>query len=118
MGIEQLPIKVGSPSVPMPGYDVKILDNDGNELPRGELGAVVIKLPLPPGSLPTLWNAEERFKKSYLSTFPGFYETGDAGLIDNDGYVYIMARTDDVINVAGHDYQQEPWKKLYLITLT
>ena len=102
MGIEQLPIKVGSPSVPMPGYDVKILDNDGNELPRGELGAVVIKLPLPPGSLPTLWNAEERFKKSYLSTFPGFYETGDAGLIDNDGYVYIMARTDDVINVAGH----------------
>ena len=102
VGIEQLPIKVGSPSVPMPGYDVKILDNDGNELPRGELGAVVIKLPLPPGSLPTLWNAEERFKKSYLSTFPGFYETGDAGLIDNDGYVYIMARTDDVINVAGH----------------
>ena len=102
MGIEQLPIKVGSPSVPMPGYDVKILDNDGNELPRGELGAVAIKLPLPPGSLPTLWNAEERFKKSYLSTFPGFYETGDAGLIDNDGYVYIMARTDDVINVAGH----------------
>ena len=68
----------------------------------GELGAVAIKLPLPPGSLPTLWNAEERFKKSYLSTFPGFYETGDAGLIDNDGYVYIMARTDDVINVAGH----------------
>ena len=102
MGIQQLPIKVGSPSVPMPGYDVKILDNDGNELPRGELGAVAIKLPLPPGSLPTLWNAEERFKKSYLSTFPGFYETGDAGLIDNDGYVYIMARTDDVINVAGH----------------
>ena len=102
MGIEQLPIKVGSPSMPMPGYDVKILDNDGNELPRGELGAVAIKLPLPPGSLPTLWNAEERFKKSYLSTFPGFYETGDAGLIDNDGYVYIMARTDDVINVAGH----------------
>ena len=102
MGIEHLPIKVGSPSVPMPGYDVKILDNDGNELPRGELGAVAIKLPLPPGSLPTLWNAEERFKKSYLSTFPGFYETGDAGLIDNDGYVYIMARTDDVINVAGH----------------
>ena len=102
MGIEQLPVKVGSPSVPMPGYDVKILDNDGNELPRGELGAVAIKLPLPPGSLPTLWNAEERFKKSYLSTFPGFYETGDAGLIDNDGYVYIMARTDDVINVAGH----------------
>ena len=102
MGIEALPIKVGSPSVPMPGYDVRILDNDGKELPKGELGAVAIKLPLPPGTLPTLWNAEERFKNSYLSTFPGFYETGDAGLIDNDGYLYIMARTDDVINVAGH----------------
>jgi propionyl-CoA synthetase len=86
----------------MPGYDVKILDNNGNELPNGQLGAVAIKLPLPPGSLPTLWNAEERFKQSYLSTFPGFYETGDAGLIDDDGYLYIMARTDDVINVAGH----------------
>ncbi|MGB2477118.1 MAG: propionyl-CoA synthetase [Paracoccaceae bacterium] len=102
MGIEALPIKVGSPSVPMPGYDVRILDNDGKELPKGELGAVSIKLPLPPGTLPTLWNAEERFKNSYLSTFPGFYETGDAGLIDDDGYLYIMARTDDVINVAGH----------------
>lgn len=102
MGIQALPIKVGSPSVPMPGYDVRILDNDGKELPKGELGAVAIKLPLPPGTLPTLWNAEERFKNSYLSTFPGFYETGDAGLIDDDGYLYIMARTDDVINVAGH----------------
>ena len=102
MGIEALPIKVGSPSVPMPGYDVRILNNDGKELPKGELGAVAIKLPLPPGTLPTLWNAEERFKNSYLSTFPGFYETGDAGLIDDDGYLYIMARTDDVINVAGH----------------
>ena len=102
MGIEALPIKVGSPSVPMPGYDVRILDNDGKELAKGELGAVAIKLPLPPGTLPTLWNAEERFKNSYLSTFPGFYETGDAGLIDDDGYLYIMARTDDVINVAGH----------------
>ena len=102
MGIEALPIKVGSPSVPMPGYDVRILDSNGKELPKGELGAVAIKLPLPPGTLPTLWNAEERFKNSYLSTFPGFYETGDAGLIDDDGYLYIMARTDDVINVAGH----------------
>ncbi len=102
MGIEALPIKVGSPSVPMPGYDVRILDNDGKELPKGELGAVAIKLPLPPGTLPTLWNAEERFKNSYLSTFPGFYETGDVGLMDEDGYLYIMARTDDVINVAGH----------------
>ena len=102
MGIEALPIKVRSPSVPMPSYDVRILYNDGNELPKGELGAVAIKLPLPPGTLPTLWNAEERFKNYYLSTFPGFYETGDAGLIDDDGYLYIMARTDDVINVAGH----------------
>ena len=102
MGIEALPIKVGSPSVPMPGYDVRILDSNGKELPKGDLGAVAIKLPLPPGTLPTLWNAEERFKNSYLSTFPGFYETGDAGLIDDDGYLYIMARTDDVINVAGH----------------
>ncbi len=101
-GIEFLPIKVGSSSMPMPGYDVRILDNDGVELPYGQLGAVAIKLPLPPGSLPTLWNAEERFINSYLSTFPGFYETGDAGLIDDDGYLYIMARTDDVINVAGH----------------
>ena len=102
MGIEALPIKVGSPSVPMPGYDVRILDSNGKELPKGDLGAVAIKLPLPPGTLPTLWNAEERFTNSYLSTFPGFYETGDAGLIDDDGYLYIMARTDDVINVAGH----------------
>ncbi|WP_112321658.1 propionyl-CoA synthetase [Oceanibium sediminis] len=102
MGLEALPIKVGSPSVPMPGYDVQILGEDGHPLPAGELGAIAIKLPLPPGTLPTLWHAEERFRKSYLTTFPGYYETGDAGMIDEDGYVYIMARTDDVINVAGH----------------
>ncbi|MBO9478485.1 AMP-binding protein [Shimia sp. R11_0] len=102
VGIELLPIKLGSPSVPMPGYDMKVLDEGGNELPPGELGAIVSKLPLPPGTLPTLWNAEDRFKKSYLTNFPGYYETGDAGMIDEDGYVYIMARTDDVINVAGH----------------
>jgi propionyl-CoA synthetase len=102
VGIEALPVKIGSPSVAMPGYDVQVLDEGGHPLPAGTLGAIAIKLPLPPGTLPTLWNAEARFRKSYLITFPGFYETGDAGFIDDDGYVYIMARTDDVINVAGH----------------
>lgn len=102
LGIEELPIKVGSPSVPMPGYDVQVLDEGGHPVAAGTLGAIAVKLPLPPGTLPTLWNAEERFKKSYLTHFPGFYETGDAGYIDEDGYLYIMARTDDVINVAGH----------------
>ncbi len=102
LGIEELPIKLGSPSVPMPGYDVQILDEGGHPVKDGELGAIAIKLPLPPGTLPTLWNAEERFRKSYLNTFPGYYETGDAGMKDEDGYLYIMARTDDVINVAGH----------------
>ncbi|MCF6232681.1 MAG: propionate-CoA ligase PrpE [Rhodobacteraceae bacterium] len=102
MGIEHLPVKTGSPSVAMPGYDVQILDDAGHPLPAGELGAIAIKLPLPPGTLPTLWNAKDRFQKSYLSSFPGFYETGDAGMIDQDGYLYIMARTDDIINVAGH----------------
>ena len=101
-GIEKMPVKLGSPTVPMPGYDVQILSEDGTELPAGELGAIAVKLPLPPGTLPTLWNAEERFRKSYLDTFPGYYETGDAGYKDEDGYLYIMARTDDVINVAGH----------------
>lgn len=101
-GIEQLPVKLGSPTVAMPGYDVQILSEDGTELPAGELGAIAVKLPLPPGTLPTLWNAEERFRKSYLDTFPGYYETGDAGYKDESGYLYIMARTDDVINVAGH----------------
>ena len=102
VGIEALPVKIGSPTVPMPGYDIHILDEAGHELPAGELGAIAVKLPLPPGTLPTLWNAEDRFRKSYLNTFPGYYETGDAGMIDEDGYVWIMARTDDVINVAGH----------------
>jgi propionyl-CoA synthetase len=101
-GLEALPVKIGSPTVPMPGYDVQILDEAGHPMPAGELGAIAIKLPLPPGTLPTLWNAEDRFRKSYLSHFPGFYETGDAGMIDEDGYLYLMARTDDVINVAGH----------------
>ena len=102
VGIEPLPVKIGSPTVAMPGYDVQILDEAGHPQEPGELGAIAIKLPLPPGTLSTLWNAEERYKKSYLNTFPGYYETGDAGMIDADGYLYIMARTDDVINVAGH----------------
>ena len=102
VGIELLPVKVGSPSVSLPGFDIRVVDEGGKEMKRGELGAIVIKLPLPPGTLPTLWNAEARFRKSYLTTFPGYYETGDAGMIDEDGYLYIMARTDDVINVAGH----------------
>ena len=102
LGIEELPVKVGSPSVAMPGYDVQVLDEGGHPVPVGMLGAIAVKLPLPPGTLPTLWNAEDRFRKAYLTQFPGYYETGDAGYVDEDGYLYIMARTDDVINVAGH----------------
>ena len=102
LGVEKLPVKIGSPSVAMPGYDVQIFDEAGHAVEPGTLGAIAIKLPLPPGTLPNLWQAEDRFRKSYLSHFPGFYETGDAGMIDADGYLYIMARTDDVINVAGH----------------
>jgi propionyl-CoA synthetase len=102
MGIEHLPVKHGSPTVPMPGYEIHILDDGGHPVPANTLGAIAVKLPLPPGTLPTLWQADDRFRKSYLDTFPGYYETGDAGMLDDDGYVYIMARTDDVINVAGH----------------
>jgi propionyl-CoA synthetase len=102
LGIEKLPVKVGSPSVPMPGWQVEVLDEAGHPVPPGTLGAIAIRLPLPPGTLPTLWNAEARFRKGYLEHFPGYYETGDAGYMDEDGYLYIMARTDDVINVAGH----------------
>ncbi|MCI4660359.1 MAG: propionyl-CoA synthetase [Neomegalonema sp.] len=102
LGIEEMPIKLGSPTVAMPGYDIQILDEGGRPVAAGEMGAICVKLPMPPGTLPTLWNAEERFRKSYLTTFPGYYETGDAGMMDEDGYVYVMARTDDVINVAGH----------------
>ncbi|MDX2485725.1 MAG: propionate-CoA ligase PrpE [Pseudodonghicola sp.] len=101
-GIEEMQIKIGSSGVPMPGYDVQILDEAGDPVGPDTLGAVAVKLPLPPGTLQTLWNAEDRYRKSYLDHFPGYYETGDAGTIDKDGYLYIMARTDDVINVAGH----------------
>ncbi|MFO6462955.1 AMP-binding protein [Jannaschia sp. KMU-145] len=102
VGLEALPVKIGSPSVPMPGYDVTVLDDAGHAVAPGTLGAIAVRLPLPPGTLPTLWHAEDRFRSSYLSAFPGYYETGDAGMIDEDGYLWIMARTDDVINVAGH----------------
>ncbi|MEC9347341.1 MAG: propionyl-CoA synthetase [Pseudomonadota bacterium] len=102
MGIEPVPVKYGSPSMPVPGYDIRVLDEAGHEVPRGSMGAITVKLPLPPGALPTLWNAEDRFKQAYLTAFPGYYNTGDAGYVDADGYVYIMGRTDDVINVAGH----------------
>jgi propionyl-CoA synthetase len=101
-GLEPLPIKPGSPSVPVPGYDVRILDSDGNEVPAGTEGAVCIRLPLPPGTLPTLWRDDDRYVSSYLSAFPGHYLTGDGGYIDSDGYLFVMGRTDDVINVAGH----------------
>jgi propionyl-CoA synthetase len=102
LGIEQLPIVPGSPARPVPGYDVQVLDADGNRAAAGEIGALVIKSPLPPGSFTSLWNAQERYVKAYFSRFPGYYETGDAGYIDANGYVFVMARTDDVINVAGH----------------
>jgi propionyl-CoA synthetase len=102
VGLGLLPVKYGSPCVPMPGYDVRVLDDAGHEVPRSTLGNVVIKLPLPPGCLPTLWHADERFFNAYLAEFPGYYKTADAGYIDDEGYLFIMARTDDIINVAGH----------------
>ncbi|MBK5936882.1 MAG: propionyl-CoA synthetase [Halorhodospira halophila] len=102
MGIQPMPVKSGSATVPMAGYDIRVLDDSGRELPAGEQGNLAIRLPLPPGCLPTLWNDEARFQKSYLERFPGFYDTSDGGFIDEDGYVYVMGRVDDVINVAGH----------------
>jgi propionyl-CoA synthetase len=102
IGIERLPVVPGSPTRPVPGWDVRVLDNDGGERRPGEIGAIVVRLPMPPGTTPTLWNAEERFRESYLSRFPGFYETADAGYLDENGYLFVMARTDDIINVAGH----------------
>jgi propionyl-CoA synthetase len=102
IGLGMLPVKHGSPTVPMPGYDVQIVDEAAKPLPNGKMGSIVIKLPLPPGCLPTLWNNDERMRESYLAEFPGFYKTADAGFKDEDGYLYIMGRTDDIINVAGH----------------
>jgi propionyl-CoA synthetase len=102
IGLEQLPTKAGSATVPTPGFDVQILDVDGQPCKANESGAVVIKLPLPPGCLPSIWQNNERFKAGYLSQYDGYYLTGDGGYIDDDGYLFIMGRTDDVINVAGH----------------
>ncbi len=102
VGLERLPIKAGSPSVAVPGYDVQVLDPIGDQLPAGTEGAIAIKLPLPPGTFPTLWQDDERYVSSYLSAYPGYYLTGDGGYIDEDGYIYVMGRTDDVLNVAGH----------------
>jgi len=102
LGIEHLPVKKGSPTKPAPGMDVRVLDEEGNEMKPGELGALVIKLPLPPGTFPTLWQAKERFIEQYMSRYPGYYQTFDAGNIDEDGYVHVMSRTDDIINTAGH----------------
>lgn len=102
MGIEHLPVKYGSPSVPMPGYDIHVVDEAGKQVGPNTTGAIVVKLPLPPGCLPTLWENEAGFRESYLTEFPGYYKTADAGFLDEDGYLYVMSRTDDIINVAGH----------------
>jgi propionyl-CoA synthetase len=102
VGLGMLPVKYGSPTVAMPGYEVAVLDETGREVERGSLGAICIKLPLPPSCLPTLWQNDERFRTSYLEAYPGYYQTADAGYMDEDGYLYIMSRTDDIINVAGH----------------
>ncbi|WP_026479974.1 propionyl-CoA synthetase [Ahrensia sp. 13_GOM-1096m] len=102
IGLGALPVKIGSPTVTMPGYDIRVLDDAGHEVSHGTLGNIVVKLPLPPGCMPSLWNGEQRFREAYLNEFPGFYKTSDAGYMDEDGYLFIMARTDDIINVAGH----------------
>jgi propionyl-CoA synthetase len=102
LGIERLPVVPGSPTRAVPGWDVRVVDSTGKEQPSGEIGALVVKLPMPPGSSPTLWNAAERFREVYLSTFPGYYQTADAGYVDDDDYLFVMSRTDDIINVAGH----------------
>ena len=101
-GIEQLPVKAGSPTKAVPGYEVRVLDEAGNEKKPGEIGNIVVKLPLPPGNSPTLWQNDQRYVDSYLSRYDGYYLTGDAGYRDEDGYLYVMSRIDDVINVAGH----------------
>ncbi len=102
VGLELLPVKYGSPSVPMPGYEIHVVDEAAHELPANTTGAIVVRLPLPPGCLPTLWHNDEGFRSSYLADYPGYYKTADAGYLDEDGYLYVMSRTDDIINVAGH----------------
>jgi propionyl-CoA synthetase len=102
VGLGMLPVKHGSPTVAMPGYDIRVVDEASHEVARGAMGSLVIKLPLPPGCLPTLWQADARMQESYLDEFPGYYKTADAGFKDEDDYIYVMGRTDDIINVAGH----------------
>lgn len=102
VGIEMLEVKPGSPTVPVPGYDIRVLDEDDQECDAGQIGSIVVKLPLPPGTFPTLWNADDHFVNAYMRRYPGYYLTSDAGYKDEDGYVYIMSRIDDIINVAGH----------------
>ena len=102
VGLGIAPVKYGSPTRAVPGWDLRVIGDDGNEAAPGKIGALVAKLPLPPGSLPTLWNADDRYRAAYLDEFPGFYKTADAGFIDDDRYVFVMSRTDDIINVAGH----------------
>jgi propionyl-CoA synthetase len=102
VSLGQLPVKLGSSTVAMPGYDVRVVDETCKEVSANTLGSIVVKLPLPPASLPTLWQQDNLFKQNYLAEFPGYYKTADAGFKDEDGYIYVMGRTDDIINVAGH----------------
>jgi propionyl-CoA synthetase len=102
VGLGMLPVKHGSPTVAMPGYDVHVVDESCREVPANKMGSIVVKLPLPPACLPTLWQADQRMRESYLDEFPGYYKTADAGFKDDDGYIFVMGRTDDIINVAGH----------------
>jgi propionyl-CoA synthetase len=102
LGLDRTPYRIGSPGRAVPSWDVQVLDTKGHPIPAGEIGSIAVKLPMPPASLPTLWNDDDRFVASYMEEFPGYYKTGDAGYIDEDGFIYVMARTDDIINVAGH----------------
>ena len=102
MGLHRFPVKYGSPTKAVPGWDLQVVDVNNQQVAPGEIGALVVKLPLPPGTLPTLWQNDDRYIESYLEEFPGYYKTADAGYIDDEGYAYVMARTDDIINVAGH----------------
>ena len=102
LGLGLLPVKPGSATVPMPGYEIDVVDEACHKVPAGKIGSIVIKLPMPPGAFPTLWQDDKRFREAYLDEFPGYYKTADAGYRDEDGYVFVMSRTDDIINVAGH----------------
>jgi acyl-coenzyme A synthetase/AMP-(fatty) acid ligase len=115
-GLHQFPVKEGSPTKPAPGWNLQVLDPETQEqVKTGDIGALVVKLPLPPGTLPTLWQNDKRYIESYLDEFPGYYKTADAGFIDEDGYAYIMSRTDDIINVAGHRLSTGAWRRCWPI---